>query len=110
MSLPATGSSREKLRMYSNTMPRIRVYPLRENSAQYVATFHSDVLGATFSVMFRESITGAVALHTFAEMLRKQYGHPFDIGIMDAFGLPSNSPVRDVLQSIEKPLPIFSRS
>ena len=96
--------------MYGSKKSRIRVYPLRENPSQYVAAFHSEVLGATFSVTFKETITGAVALHTFAEMLREHYGCPVDIAIMDGFGLPSNSPVRDVLTSLEKPFPVLRGS
>ena len=97
--------------MYGNKKAKcIRVYPLPERRSQYVATFHSDVLDATFSVTFRETITGAVALHTFAEMLRKQYGFAFEIAIMDGFGLPHNSAVRDVLKSLEKPFPILRGS
>ena len=88
----------------------IRVYPLPERPAHFVATFHSDVLGATFSVTFRETITGAVGLHTFAEMLRKQYGCAFEIAIMDVFGLPHNSALWDVLKSLEKPFPILPAS
>ena len=75
-----------------------------------MATFHSDVLDATFSVTFRETITGAVALHTFAEMLRKNYGCAFEIKIMDGFGLPRNSALRDVLTSLEKPFLVLPGS
>ena len=97
--------------MYSNKKTKcIRVYPLPERRSQYVATFHSDVLDVTFSVTFRETITGAVGLHTFAEMLRKQYGCSFEIAIMDGFGLPHNSAVRDVLTSLEKPFLILPGS
>ena len=88
----------------------IRVYPLPERPAHFVATFHSDVLDATFSVTFRETITGAVALHSFAEMLRKKYGCAFEIAIMDGFGLPHNSAVRDVLTSLEKPFLVLPGS
>ena len=105
-SLPATDLFLWIPRMYDNKNPRIRVYPLRESPSHYVATFHSNVLLAIFSVNFRETITGAVGLHTFAEMIRKQYGCAFEMAIMDGFGLPSNSPVRDVLKSLEKPIPI----
>ena len=94
--------------MYSNKKAKcIRVYPLPEHPSQYVATFHSDVLDSTFSVTFRETITGAVALHTFAEMLRKNYGCAFEIVIMDGFALPHNSAVREVLTSLEKPFPVL---
>ena len=57
--------------MYGNKKAKcIRVYP--ERPSHFAATFHSDVLDATFSVTFRETITGAVALHSLAEMLRKK--------------------------------------
>ena len=75
-----------------------------------MATFHSDVLDATFSVTFRETITGAVALHTFAEMLRKNYGCAFEIKIMDGFGPQRNSALRDVLTSLEKPFLVLPGS
>ena len=97
--------------MYSNKKTKcIRVYPLPERPSQYVAIYHSDVLNATFSVTFRETITGAVALHSFAEMLRKNYGCAFEIEIMDGFGLPHNSAVRDVLKTLETPFPILPAS
>ena len=88
----------------------IRVYPLPERRSHFVATFHSDILDATFSATFRETITGAVALHSFAEMLRKNYGCAFEIAIMDGFGLPHNSAVRDVLKTLEKPFPVLRGS
>ena len=97
--------------MYGNKKAKcIRVYPLPERPSLFVATFHSDVLDATFSVTFRETITGAVGLYTFAEMLRKQYGCAFEIALMDGFGLPHNSALRDVLKTLEKPFPILPAS
>ena len=69
-SFPATGLFQRRQYMYGKkTTMCIRVYPLPQRPSQYVATFHSDVLDATFSVTFRETITGSVGLHTFAEMI-----------------------------------------
>jgi len=84
--------------------PSIRVYPASPGSHRYVAVFPSEVLGATFAVVFRESVTGAVALHTFAEMIRKQYEHPVEIIVSDRVSLPLDSPVRDILAQVHKPL------
>ena len=82
----------------------IRVYPVPNSRTKYVAVFVSDFLGATFSVVFPETITGAVALHAFAEMIRNQYNAPVDIIIPDGLPLPKDSPVRDILSEIRQPL------
>ena len=63
--------------------PRIRIYPVGDNSGRYVAAFTSEVLGATFSVVFNETVTGAVALHLFAEMVRSRYGSGVELAIVD---------------------------
>ena len=39
----------------------------------YVATYRSGFLGAAYSVEFANSITGAVALYHFVEMLKSRY-------------------------------------
>ncbi len=41
-----------------------------EKSDWYVATYRSGFLGASYSVEFANSITGAVALYHFVEMLK----------------------------------------
>ena len=89
--------------MHSKKQPRIHVYPADGSSDRFIASFSSEVLDATFSVIFNETITGAVALHTFAEMIRKQYNQAVDIVVKDAFSLSTNSPVQDILKSLENP-------
>lgn len=90
--------------MHNGKSSPIRVSPVPDASGRYVAVFRSQVLDADFSVVFHETITGAVALHTFAEMLRKQYGYAVEIVLPDAtFGLPKSSAVRDVLDALNKP-------
>ena len=90
--------------MHHSSKPRICIYPTSEVSNLNVATFTSEVFDATFSVVFRETVTGAIALHTFAEMLRKQYGHAVEITIADGLALPEDSPVRDMLSRFDPPL------
>ena len=57
-----------------------------EKADWYVATYRSGFLGAAYSVEFANSITGAVALYHFVEMLKTRYpeGHV-------TFMLPANA-------------------
>ena len=52
----------------------------------YVATYRSGFLGASYSVEFPNSITGAVALYHFVEMLKTRYP-----GDQVTFMLPTNA-------------------
>jgi hypothetical protein len=40
---------------------------------EYIAYYTSEFLNATFSVYFRDTIMGAIALQNFSEMLRVKY-------------------------------------
>ena len=82
----------------------IQVYPVPHSQSQFIAVSASEFLGATFAVMFPETITGAVALHTFAEMIRKEYGTAVEITIPDGLPLPKGSPVRDMLSEMRQPM------
>jgi len=52
---------------------KITIKQVRNRSGEYIAYFTSDFLGATFSVYFKDSIMGAIALHDFSEMLKGKY-------------------------------------
>ena len=52
----------------------VNVQAIAGRDGEYLAYFRSEPLDATFSVYFRDSLMGAIALHEFAEMLRKSYG------------------------------------
>ena len=82
--------------------PYIKISPVQENPGHYVAAFSSDVLGATFSVVFPETITGAVALHTFAEMIRGHYGYSVEILLPDAFGVSLSPSVQEIAATLER--------
>ncbi len=64
----------------------IQITPHPEKADWYVATYRSGFLSATYSVEFANSITGAVALYHFVEMLKTRYpgGHV-------TFILPANA-------------------
>ena len=84
--------------------PVIRLHRVPGSQGHYVAVFASEFLGATFAVTFQETITGAVALHTFAEMIRKQYGPSVEIILPRQLSLQEGSPVKDLLSQLRQPL------
>ena len=47
--------------------------PLLGGPGEYLARWSSQFFGATYAVQFPDSILGALALNTFAEMLRRHY-------------------------------------
>ncbi|GAH92714.1 unnamed protein product [marine sediment metagenome] len=59
----------------------ITVRPLDARATEYLASCHSELYGADFCRRFPDSITGAFALHCFADMLHDRYSKPvvFDL-------------------------------
>ena len=52
----------------------VRIAPVPGMPGAYVARYHAEVLGATYSVEFSDDVMGGIALHGFAEMLRLKWG------------------------------------
>ena len=52
----------------------VRIAPVPGKPGAYVARYRAEVLGATYSVEFEDSVMGGIALHSFAEMLRLKFG------------------------------------
>ena len=52
----------------------VTVQSVAGREGEYLASFRSEPLDATFSVYFRDNLAGALALHAFADMVRFQYG------------------------------------
>ena len=48
----------------------IVIRPIQNRDRDYLAYFKSEFLGATFCVAFQDTITGAIGLHKFTEMIR----------------------------------------
>ena len=76
----------------------IQITPHPQKADWYVAKYHSGFLSATYSAEFANSITGAVGLFHFVEMLRTRYPHG-----QVTFILPANAqhhPVRAVRDAL----------
>lgn len=87
--------------MSRSNVPRIRIAPVDDSSDRYIAVFTSEAVDATFSVVFRETVTGAVALHSFAEMIRSRYGVAPELTVVDR--QPQGIAVSDVLKTLDDP-------
>ena len=91
--------------MNSGKIP-VAVTRVPEKPDTYLAHFSSSFMGATFSVLFPDSITGALALHGFAEMLRLYYGRPVELVLEhDLFPMKSKA-VEDIIAAIEERQPV----
>ena len=72
----------------------------------YSAHFSSVFMGATFSVLFPDSITGALSLHAFCEMVRLYYGKPVELVLEhDLFPMKSKA-VEDIIAAIGERQPV----
>ena len=52
---------------------KVTIKAVSDREGEYVAYYSSEFLNATFSVYFRDTIFGAIALHDFTEMLKGKY-------------------------------------
>ena len=52
----------------------VRIAPVTGRPGGYVARYRAEVLGATYSVEFEDTVMGGIALHGFSEMLRLKFG------------------------------------
>ena len=59
---------------------RIIIQPVEDRSGEYVASYRSEFLQARYCVYVKDSIFGALALHNFAEMVRKSFGKNYRTG------------------------------
>lgn len=85
----------------NNGKPTIYIRRVPEKPGFYVAYFTSEVLQATFSLHFRDTITGAIALNNFAEMLRIKYQfHTYNLQVDNSIEC-TNSAVVDVLEMFQ---------
>ena len=57
----------------TDTSLAVTVQSVAGRPGEYLASFRSEPLDATFSVYFRDNLAGALALHAFSDMIRHQY-------------------------------------
>ena len=92
----------------SNSRLTVTIRHVPDDSDSYIAMFVSPVLASTFSLVFPNSITGALALHEFADMLRMRFGKPVELCLdTDLFPVRSKA-IDDVLSAMREKIPPVS--
>jgi len=94
--------------MRNNRTPVITITGVEDNPDRFVAAFRSEFLDATYAVVFSQTITGAVALHRFVQMISDQYGKQVELRIANDLFQKPNKAVEDILKSIMKPETILT--
>ena len=86
--------------MTRNNRLSVTIRQAPDDSDTFVAMFESPVLSSTFCVVFPDSITGALALHEFADMLRLRFGRSVEL-LLDTDLVPIRSKaMEDVLAAM----------
>ena len=80
--------------MTRNDRLNVTIRPVPDDSGMYVATFDSPVLSSAFCVVFPDSVTGAIALHDFANMLHQHFGRTVRLHL-DTDLVPARSKAMD---------------
>ena len=83
------------------------IHLTKTDEGKCLASFHSDFIGATYAVVFPESITGAVAFHRFARMIENEYGKRIELRIEDEYFPGRSRMVEELLQSIAEKVPVL---
>jgi len=86
----------------------IAIAGVEDNPDRFVASFRTEFLDATYAVVFSQTITGAVALHRFVQMISDQYGKQVELRIANDLFPVRNKAVEDILKSIIEPEPAFT--
>ena len=98
--------------MRRNDRLTVTIRQIPGDAETYIAMFASPVLSATFSVVFPDSVTGAIALHDFADMLHLRFGRSVELRLdTDLFPLKSKA-MEDVLATMREnkmPVPELAR-
>ena len=88
--------------MNRNNRLTVTIRPVPDDSQNYIAIFSSPVLASTFSVVFPDSVTGAIALHDFADMLHQHFGRSVELHLdTDLFPVRSKA-MDDVLAAMRE--------
>lgn len=80
--------------MVRNSRLTVTIRHVPDDSGSYVAMFVSPILASTFSVVFSDSVTGAIALHDFADMLHQHFGRSVQLHL-DTDLIPTRSKAMD---------------
>ncbi|GAH80080.1 unnamed protein product [marine sediment metagenome] len=69
--------------MKENRNIQIIIRPVENRKGEHIAYYEAEFLQATFSVYLKGNIFGALALHSFADMIHKTYGKNYRSGEID---------------------------
>ncbi len=69
--------------MKENKNIQIIIRPVENREGEYIAYLENEFLQATFSILLKDNIFGALALHSFAEMIRKTFAKNYRSGEID---------------------------
>ena len=94
--------------MRNSHTPVITIAGVENNPDRFVASFRSEFLYATYAVVFSQTITGAVALHRFVQMISDQYGKHVELTIATDLFPVRNKAVEDILKNIIEPEPTLT--
>jgi hypothetical protein len=89
-----------------NGKPTIFIRPVPEKEGFYLAYFTSEVLQATVSLHFKDTIVGAIALNNFVEMLRVKHNFRSYAVKVDNSIICENKAVLDVIEMYNTDLEI----
>ena len=95
--------------MRRNDRLTVTIRHIPDDTGSYIALFASPVLASTFSVVFPDSITGALALHEFADMLRMRFGRPVELRLDTDLFPPRSKAMDDILAAMREnraPVPV----
>ena len=88
--------------MTRNNRLTVFIRPVPDESDTYVAMFDSPVLSSAFCVVFPNSITGAIALHDFADMLHQHFGRSVELHLDTDLILTRSKAMDDVLAAMRE--------
>jgi hypothetical protein len=77
----------------------IIIQPVKHMQGDFIAFYKSDMLSCTFSVYFKDTIMGALALNSFYEMLAHTYPGKIDFCVENYEREFKNKALLDVLSS-----------
>ena len=83
-----------------NSKITVTIHPVKNRKGNYIAFFKSEFLDSTYSLFFKDTITGAIALHNFSKMIRINYEvEEIDFEVSNIFVPFNNEAIIDVLKS-----------
>jgi len=88
----------------NNTKSRLKklditIRPVKNMERDFVAYYKSDMLKATYSVYFKDTIMGALALNAFYEMLKHKYEQEIEFTVSEHELQFKNQALLDIMSS-----------